>query len=363
MLRLGTDLLRFRSVVTSAEQVKEVQVRGWDVAQKKALVATAPAKTTSAELPTITPADIAKTFGDPVYVATDVPYRTQAEVDGRGGRDRRADRRRVRRVRGRRPGQPETAGRTPRSRSTTSARRSTASTRSPPRGTATTRPPATPPSFAVTGRQERSLLGLAPAAAVRGAGQGPVIAQVSDANDPQKQGRVKLTFPWLSDDYVSDWARTVQPGAGQGPRRDGAARGRRRGAGAFEQGDIRRPYVLGGLYNGVDTPPTGGPTLIDGSSGAINRRSMVSRRGHRIDLLDEDGRTEGITPVDHRRQAAAQAGPGRHQDHRAQRRQGADRGQGRRSSIDAASSKLELKGGEITSPPPAGSRSTAAAAR
>ncbi len=25
---------------------------------------------------------------------------------------------------------------------------------------------------------------------------------------------MKLTFPWLSDDYVSDWARTVQPGAG-----------------------------------------------------------------------------------------------------------------------------------------------------
>jgi uncharacterized protein involved in type VI secretion and phage assembly len=63
----------------------------------------------------------------------------------------------------------------------------------------------------------------------------------------------------------------------------------------FEQDDIRRPYVLGGLYNGIDTPPTGGTKLIDGSSGAINRRSIVSRRGHRIDLIDEDGRTEGIT--------------------------------------------------------------------
>ena len=26
---------------------------------------------------------------------------------------------------------------------------------------------------------------------------------------------MRLTFPWLSDDYVSDWARTVQPGAGK----------------------------------------------------------------------------------------------------------------------------------------------------
>ncbi len=30
----------------------------------------------------MTPADLAKVFGDPVYVATDVAYRTQAEVDG-----------------------------------------------------------------------------------------------------------------------------------------------------------------------------------------------------------------------------------------------------------------------------------------
>ncbi|HEY4992195.1 MAG TPA: VgrG-related protein, partial [Nakamurella sp.] len=82
VLRLGKDLLRFRSLITAAEQVKEVQARGWDLAQKKALVATSPAKTASAELATYTPAGIAEKFGDPVYVATDVAYRTQAEVDG-----------------------------------------------------------------------------------------------------------------------------------------------------------------------------------------------------------------------------------------------------------------------------------------
>jgi uncharacterized protein involved in type VI secretion and phage assembly len=63
----------------------------------------------------------------------------------------------------------------------------------------------------------------------------------------------------------------------------------------FEQGDVRRPYVLGGLYNGVDTPKTGGIDVIDSGSGAVNRRSMISRRGHRIDLLDQDGSTEGVS--------------------------------------------------------------------
>ena len=124
---------------------------------------------------------------------------------------------------------------------------------------------------------------------------GPVVGLVSDVADPEQLGRVTLTFPWLSDSYVSDWARTVQPGAGKD-----------RGAMVlpevgdevlvlFEQGDIRRPYVVGGLYNGIDTPPQDGPGLIDASSGAVNRRSLVSRRGHRIDLIDEDGRTEGVT--------------------------------------------------------------------
>ncbi len=40
VLQQGRDLVRFRSVVTSAAQVKEVEVRGWDVASKKALKAT-----------------------------------------------------------------------------------------------------------------------------------------------------------------------------------------------------------------------------------------------------------------------------------------------------------------------------------
>lgn len=37
-------------------------------------------------------------------------------------------------------------------------------------------------------------------------------AIVTDVQDPLKQGRVKLQFPWLDDTYVSDWARSVQMG-------------------------------------------------------------------------------------------------------------------------------------------------------
>ncbi len=102
-------------VVTAAEQVAKVEVRGWDVAQKRKIVSTVPAATTTVELPTLTPKDMAKTFGDPDLRRH--RCRLPHPVGGGLGRRRagRADRRRVRRVRGRRPRQPQTARRRQRS--------------------------------------------------------------------------------------------------------------------------------------------------------------------------------------------------------------------------------------------------------
>lgn len=295
LLRQGTDLVRFRAVVTSAEQVKEVQVRGWDVARKQALVGTAPARTQAAQLsgPGVAPTDLAKAFGDPVYVASDVPYRGQAEVDA-------AAKALSEQIAGASAEFEGTARGNPKIRAgsaiaidnlgapfdgkyvVTSSRHVYDQTT----GYTT--------HFAVTGRQERSLFGLASGSGARRTMPGVAIAQVSDARDPQHQGRVKLTFPWLSDDYVSDWARTVHAGAGKDRGCYVLPEVGDEVLVAFEQGDVRRPYVVGGLFNGVDTPKPGPVDDVDGGSGAINRRSLVSRRGHRIDLLDQDGRKEGI---------------------------------------------------------------------
>jgi phage protein D len=347
VLVLGTDLLRVRSSVTSAEQVSQTQVRGWDTAQKKAIVGTAPARTTSAELPGADPAGLARLFGDPIYVGTDVPYRKQAEVD--------------------------VAAKAVAEQIAGAFAELDAVTRGNPKiraGTAVSIDNVGPPfdgkytvttsrhlfdqtagyvtQFAVTGRQERSLLGLASGGAVQSDRRlaGVVVAQVSDVNDPQGQGRVKLTYPWMSDSYVSDWARTVQPGAGQD-----------RGAmmvpevgdevlAAFELGDLRRPYVVGGLYNGVDTPKPGPVDLVDTGSGEINRRSFVSRLGHRLDFLDQAGKTEGITirTGDDKLQLLMDATGTKltvHSDGTVL----VEASQG--VTVDAASSTVELKGGDI----------------
>jgi phage protein D/phage baseplate assembly protein gpV len=291
VLELGKDLLRFRSILTSAGQVGNVEVRGWDVATKNALTATEAAETKRIELPTVTPKALAKTFGDPTYVATDVPYRTQAEVDeaakaladevasafaefegtARGNPKLRAGA--AVSIDG--LGEPFDGKYT----ITTSRHRF-----DPLTGYTT--------SFSVTGRQDRTLLGLAS----NGHGKAPaviVIGQVSDAADPEKSGRVKLTFPWLSVDYVSDWARTVQSGAGKDRGWQVLPEVGDEVLVAFEQGDFRRPTVVGGLFNGVDTMPRGPMDLVDGGTGKINRRSMVSRLGHRVDLVDASGK-EGV---------------------------------------------------------------------
>lgn len=347
VLELGTDLLRVRSSVTSAEQVTQTQVRGWDTAQKKAIIGTAPARTTSAELPGANPADLAHLSGDPTYVGTDVPYRTQAEVDV-------AARAVAEQIAGAFAELDAVTRGNPKIRAGTAVSIDNIGTPFDGKYTVTTsrhhfdQDTGYVTQFAVTGRQERSLLGLASG----GGGlpdrrlAGVVIAQVSDVNDRQGQGRVKLTYPWLSDSYVSDWARTVQPGAGKDRGTMVIPEVGDEVLVAFEMGDIRRPYVVGGLHNGVDTPKAGPTDLVDSGSGEINRRSFVSRRGHRLDFLDQTGKTEGVTirTGDDKLQLLMDATGTKltiHSDGTVlvEARQGV--------TVDAASSTVELKGGDI----------------
>src|SRR5699024_167370 len=70
-------------------------------------------------------------------------------------------------------------------------------------------------TFTVSGRNDRTMLGLASSGGSGSGPTGPVVGVVSDVQDPEKLGRVRVTMPWLDDEYVSPWARTVHPGAGK----------------------------------------------------------------------------------------------------------------------------------------------------
>lgn len=138
-----------------------------------------------------------------------------------------------------------------------------------------------------------SLAGLLNPDQAQGAGKiyGVVVGIVTNNQDPDKMGRVKVRFPWLSDDQESWWARiaTVMAGGSRGsyflPEVNDEV------LVAFEHGDVRFPYVIGALWNGKDAPPT---TNDDGKN---NIREIKSRSGHILRFDDTDG-NEKVVIVD-----------------------------------------------------------------
>jgi phage protein D len=155
-------------------------------------------------------------------------------------------------------------------------------------------------SFEVSGRQERSLLGLASAAARPAPARVPGLAcgVVTSIYDPQgdddapdklgNRGRVKVALPWLSPEYESDWAPVIQFGAG---KRSGAMFLPEVGDQVlvgFELGDPRRPYVIGGIVGNSTGYDLGDQAVqATGMAAEVVRRGFVSAAGNRLVFHDE----------------------------------------------------------------------------
>lgn len=111
---------------------------------------------------------------------------------------------------------------------------------------------------------------------------GVAIGIVTNNQDPDGMGRIKVHFPWLSDENESFWARisTLMAGNDRGsffiPEVDDEV------LVAFGYGDINEPYIIGSLWNGVDLPPE------DNADGKNNIRKIKSRSGHEIIFNDDD---------------------------------------------------------------------------
>lgn len=79
-LVFGQDLIAFYPRVSSAGQVKEVRVRGWDPINKQSLIGSAQAGTSSASLPT-SPADLAAAYGNRIFTLVDRTLTNQSAID------------------------------------------------------------------------------------------------------------------------------------------------------------------------------------------------------------------------------------------------------------------------------------------
>jgi phage protein D len=299
VLEYGRNLLTLRAALTSADGVANVEVRGWNVATRSALVAREPAVTSSTVQPGLSAAAVNSAFGGGTrFTVTDNPYGTQAETAAAA----KAVAASISSAFGEleavvtgnpvlRAGMPVALGNVGPAFSGRYTATAVRHVLEPEAGYRTT--------VVVSASTDRSLAGLVTGgnAPVRTARMpGLAIGEVTDIRaepgEPGK-GEVKLRFPWLSEDYVTDWVRTVQFGGVRGggvlcPEvNDEVLVG-------FEQGSLDHPYVLGGLYNGVDKPSTHDVPLVDSTGGRVNRRSLVSRSGNRIELLDPPRGASGV---------------------------------------------------------------------
>ncbi|MEZ4437020.1 MAG: phage baseplate assembly protein V, partial [bacterium] len=118
--------------------------------------------------------------------------------------------------------------------------------------------------------------------------RGVVVGIVSNINDPDQQGRVKVRLPWLDDQggqpIETHWARVA-----------GWYAGNSRGTMfipelgdevivGFTHGDPNHPYVIGAVWNGEHKVP--GPGNSDGKN---DHKWFRSRAGHDFEFLDSDG--------------------------------------------------------------------------
>lgn len=133
-------------------------------------------------------------------------------------------------------------------------------------------------------------------------------ALVTDIKDPDNQGRVKVSLPWSPDTSGAKyeaWARlaTMMGGNNRGswfvPDVNDEV------LVAFEAGDTRRPYVIGGLWNGSDKPPES----MDGG-GNNYKKVLRSRNGVKVTLDDQDGQEKFIAETPGGQKVTLKDGPG-----------------------------------------------------
>jgi phage protein D len=129
-------------------------------------------------------------------------------------------------------------------------------------------------AFQISGRSSRTLLELMRQPKERDWASALVVGLVTNNNDPDQMGRVRVKYPSLSDSEESAWARVATPSAGKArgllmlPQVDEEV------IIGFEHGDTRRPIVVGSVFNGKDKP---GDELLqkrDGSFALVSNEKI-----------------------------------------------------------------------------------------
>lgn len=295
-LVVGENLRSLRATATSTGQVATAEVRGWDVKEKREIVVTKQRIAPQGASNGVPATQTTPSSGSRVAVST--PYGVHGEVETASeafAQDLASSRIELEGVA---LGEPALqagttvsvgeAGERFNGRYTVTAARHVFE---PAEGYRT--------EFSVSGRADRTLRGLVDGAVWRdqagahGSIDGVVPAIVTNNKDPLDLGRVKVKFPWLTDEHESAWARPVQLIAGNGSGAAIIPEINDEVLVAFEQGDPNRPYIIGSLYNGKDRPQKTTGQII--KSDKVAQRRIETPTLNRLVFFDEKGTKEGIT--------------------------------------------------------------------
>jgi len=106
--------------------------------------------------------------------------------------------------------------------------------------------------------------------------KGVITGQVVNVMDPDGQGRVQVSFPFLGGQNESYWAPVASLMAGRGRGSWWMPEVGDEALVAFNQNDPAHPHILGYHHNGQDTPPESDP----------KKRVLVTPGGHTIRFED-----------------------------------------------------------------------------
>jgi uncharacterized protein involved in type VI secretion and phage assembly len=288
-LKIGDTLLRFEPRVTAAHQADEVEVRGWDSKKKEAIVATAKPATPEQQAGFSQPGGVVakKAFGAAKQIVAEAPVATVDEAKAMAEGVAAQLSREFLQAEGTCMGDPRiqagcvlkidgTGRRFSGKYFVTSATHVLATG-----GDYTT-------TFYSNGYEPYTVGTLVDPEPARERREAPglVTALVTNVNDPDKLGRVKVMFPWLGDSVESDWTRVVVPSGGGGRGFSFLPEVNDEVLVAFEHGDMNHPIILGSLWNKTDKPPQADKLV---SGGKIVQRVIQSRSGHLFILDDTEG--------------------------------------------------------------------------
>jgi phage protein D len=255
-LTLGENLHAFTPRVTGVAQVDSVTVRGWDPASAQALEATAQPGATQST-PGISRTDVAAALGTGNAVVVDHPLLNQGHATAL------AHATASRLANGYIEGEGRADG-TPSLLAGTSVKiNGVGDAFSGTYAVSGVRHVLRAESgydtfFEIAGREDRSLLGLASATAdpraAAGWTQRIVVGLVTNNQDPDGLGRVRVKYPALDAATEGWWARLVIPGAGQDRGVVAVPLVGDEVLVAFEHGSDQHPYVIGSVFNGTAKP-------------------------------------------------------------------------------------------------------------